>query len=72
MKISKVTDYAALNVGNMSFNSFRENKIHAKITKFTVYIQRAERHSHIFKFLSSDSFDSHARVYDRTQTNFHH
>ena len=59
-------------MGNRSFNSFRENKIHAKITEFTVYIQRAERHAHFFKFLSSDRFYSHARVYDRMHTNFHH
>ena len=33
---SKVTDYAALNVANMSFNAFPENKILAKISEFTV------------------------------------
>ena len=26
-----------LNVANMSFNAFRENKVIAKISKFTVY-----------------------------------
>ena len=63
IKPSRNGEITNLNVRNMSFNSFRENKIHAKITEYTVYIQRAETHAHFFKFLSTDSFYSHARVH---------